>query len=211
VLIPEHSNEDYQQTLDNGGIPELADLHMHHGSIWHWNRAIYDAADKGHLRIEMRALPSGPTSLDMAANAAFCIGITQGLASSMPAFSRQLDFSAVPHNFYAAAKNGLAAEFLWPRKTRASAAPLSAVKVIKKLLPIAAKGLAELAVEQSEIDTFLGIIEARLKTGQTGARWQLKMLEKLERHQSRKQALKQLLQHYLANCASGQPVHLWSI
>jgi gamma-glutamyl:cysteine ligase YbdK (ATP-grasp superfamily) len=195
VLIPEYSHEDYQQILSDGGIPKLADLHMHHGSIWHWNRAIYDAADNGHLRIEMRALPSGPTSLDMASNAAFCIGITQGLASSMPAFSRQLDFSTVQQNFYAAAKHGLNAEFLWPRKTRASAAPLSAVKVIKKLLPLAAKGLAELAVEQTDIDTFLGIIEGRLKTRQTGARWQLKMLEKLEKNQPRKQALQQLLQH----------------
>jgi len=209
ILIPEHSNEDYQQILSKGGIPKLADLHMHHGSIWHWNRAIYDSTDKGHLRIEMRALPSGPTSLDMAANAAFSIGITQGLAASMPAFSRQLPFSAVQQNFYAAAKHGLDAEFLWPRKTRASAAPLSAVKVIRKLLPIAAKGLAELAVEENEIDTYLGIIEARLKTRQTGARWQLKMLKNLEQHQPRKQALQQLLQHYLANCASGQPVHLW--
>jgi len=210
VLIPEHSHEDYQQVLDSGGIPSLADLRMHHGSIWHWNRAIYDPADKGHLRIEMRALPSGPSTLDMAANAAFIIGITQGMAASMPAFSRQLPFSAVQENFYAAAKYGLDAEFLWPRKTRASAAPLSAVKVIKKLLPIAAKGLTELNVEQCEIDTFLGIIEARLKARQTGARWQLAMLEKLEQQQPRKQALQQLLQHYMANSASGQPVHLWN-
>ena len=146
----------------------------------------------------------------MLANAAFIIGITQGMAASMPAFSRQLPFSAVQQNFYAAAKNGLDAEFLWPRKTRASAAPLTAVKVVKKLLPIAAKGLADLKVEQSEIDTFLGIIEARLKTRQTGARWQLNMLDTLERQQPRKQALQQLLQHYRANSASGQPVHLWS-
>lgn len=210
VLIPEHSPEDYQQVLDSGGTPELAELRLHHGSIWHWNRAIYDPIDKGHLRIEMRALPSGPSTLDMLANAAFIIGITQGMAASMPAFSRQLPFSAVQQNFYAAAKNGLDAEFLWPRKTRASAAPLTAVKVVKKLLPIAAKGLADLKVEQSEIDTFLGIIEARLKTRQTGARWQLNMLDTLERQQPRKQALQQLLQHYRANSASGQPVHLWS-
>jgi len=210
ILIPECSDEDYQQVLNSGDIPSLADLRMHHGSIWHWNRAIYDPADKGHLRIEMRAMPSGPTSLDMAANAAFSIGITQGMASSMPAFSRQLPFSAVQKNFYAAAKHGLGAEFLWPRKTCASAAPFSAVKIIKKLLPIAARGLVELAVEQSEIDTYLGIIEARLKSCQTGARWQLKMLEKLEQHQPRKQALQQLLSRYLENCTSGQPVHLWS-
>lgn len=209
ILIPAHSNEDYQQALKEGDTPELADLCMHHGSVWHWNRAIYDPAAGGHLRIELRALPSGPTSLDMAANAAFSVGITQGLASAMPAFTRQLDFSAVQHNFYAAAKHGLDAEFLWPRKTRASAAPLAASKVIKKLIPIAAAGLAELAVDQAEINYFLGIIEARLKARQTGARWQLDKLAELEQQHTRPQALQHLLQSYMANCASGVPVHCW--
>jgi len=210
VLIPEYDNEDYQQILDSGGTPSLADLRMHHGSIWHWNRAIYDPAEKGHLRIEMRALPSGPTAVDMAANAAFIIGVTQRLATSMPAFARQLPFAAVQKNFYAAAKNGLDATFLWPRKTRATAAPLSAIKVIEKLLTTAAKGLTELEVDQTEIDYFLGIIEARLAKRQTGARWQLTMLKNLEQHCSRKEALQQLLHHYLKNASSGQPVHLWN-
>jgi len=209
ILIPEHSDENYQQVLKDGDVPKLADLCMHHGSIWHWNRAIYDSASGGHLRIELRALPSGPTSLDMAANAAFIVGITKGLASSMPAFCRQLDFSAVQNNFYAAAKQGLDAEFLWPRKTRASAATASATHVIKKLIPIAASGLTELGVDSKEIDTFLGIIEGRLKARQTGARWQLNKLDQLEETLARPAALQQLLQRYMANAGSGQPVHLW--
>jgi len=157
----------------------------------------------------MRALPSGPTSEDMAANAAFIIGITQGLRHYMPAFSRQLPFSDVKNNFYAAAKYGLDATFLWPRKTRATAATLPATKVIEKLLAVAANGLAELEVDQTEIDYFLSIIQARLAKRQTGARWQLAMLKNLERHYSRKEALHQLLRHYQENANSGQPVHLW--
>lgn len=210
VLIPQHCDADYQQILDAGGTPELAELRMHHGSIWHWNRGIYDPAEKGHLRIEMRALPSGPTALDMAANAAFLIGITQGLRRAMPAFCKQLPFTAAKKNFYAAAKNGLDASLLWPRKTRASAAQKPAGEVIGKLLSVAADGLTELQVEASEIDYFLGIIEARLAKRQTGARWQLNMLAQLEQHCSRKEALHQLLNRYLENTTSGQPVHQWS-
>ena len=87
---------------------------------------------------------------------------------------------------------------------------MSAIKVIDKLLPIAANGLAELEVDQTEIDYFLGIIQARLAKRQTGARWQLAMLKNLEQHSSRKEALQQLLHHYLENSNSGQPVHLWN-
>ena len=53
---------------------------MHQGTVWRWNRAIYDPASGGHLRIEMRALPSGPTMIDMLANAAFLIGLSLWLA-----------------------------------------------------------------------------------------------------------------------------------
>ena len=47
--------------------------------MWRWNRAIYDPHEGGHLRIEMRALPAGPTPLDMVAGAAFLVGLTMGL------------------------------------------------------------------------------------------------------------------------------------
>jgi len=56
--------------------PPLAELRLHQGTVWRWNRAIYDPASGGHLRIEMRALPAGPTVTDMLANAAFLVGLS---------------------------------------------------------------------------------------------------------------------------------------
>src|SRR6266702_2544145 len=56
--------------------PPLDELRLHQGTVWRWNRAIYDAAFGGHLRIEMRTLPAGPTVIDMLANAAFLIGLS---------------------------------------------------------------------------------------------------------------------------------------
>ena len=72
-----------------GDPPRLDELRLHQGTVWRWNRAIYDPAADGHLRIEMRALPAGPTVTDMLANAAFLIGLTlwlaeQGCRSSAP-------------------------------------------------------------------------------------------------------------------------------
>jgi hypothetical protein len=54
-------------------VPALEELRLHQGTVWRWNRAIYDPAEGGHLRIEMRALPAGPTVIDMLANAAFLL------------------------------------------------------------------------------------------------------------------------------------------
>ena len=58
---------------DESEVPELAELNLHMGTTWPWNRAVYSNHGTGHLRIEFRALPAGPTALDMAANAAFSI------------------------------------------------------------------------------------------------------------------------------------------
>jgi hypothetical protein len=61
--------------LDGGRVPALEELRLHQGTVWTWNRAIYDPTAGGHLRVEMRALPAGPTVVDMLANAAFHLGL----------------------------------------------------------------------------------------------------------------------------------------
>ena len=57
---PVLSDEDPLATVMAGRIPELEEVRMHQGTVWSWNRPIYDSADGGHLRIEMRALARGP-------------------------------------------------------------------------------------------------------------------------------------------------------
>ena len=79
-LIPLCSDEDPLAVARAGGVPTLAELRLHNGTVWRWNRAVYDAAEGGHVRIELRALPAGPTLRDMMANAAFALGrIARGL------------------------------------------------------------------------------------------------------------------------------------
>jgi hypothetical protein len=71
---------------DGGGwqAPPLDELRLHQGTVWRWNRAIYDPTSGGHLRIEMRALPAGPTVIDMLANAAFLMGCRCGWRNRTP-------------------------------------------------------------------------------------------------------------------------------
>jgi len=94
--------------------PPLDELRLHQGTVWPWNRAVYDPADGGHLRIEMRFLPAGPTVTDMMANAAFMIGLTRWLASQDQRWTYALPFERADHSFYRSAQYGLAAELSWP-------------------------------------------------------------------------------------------------
>ena len=192
----------------SGDPPGLDELRLHQGTIWRWNRAIYDPAAGGHLRIEMRALPAGPTVTDMLANAAFLVGLTLWLAGQDQRWTYGLPFERADHGFYRAAQYGLAAELTWPSgphqvRTAAAAA------LIPELLPAARHGLVGAGVAAAEADRLLGVIGARVATGQTGAAWQRAALAAAEPGRSREQALMVMLDRYLACAATGEPVHTW--
>ena len=97
--------------------PASAELRLHHGTTWPWNRAVYDPAEGGHLRIELRALPAGPSVIDMAANAAFLVGATLGLAQEewmLPA----MPFELARRNFYRPRARAWTPSCCGPRSTR---------------------------------------------------------------------------------------------
>jgi hypothetical protein len=87
-----------------GQPPPLDELRLHQGTVWRWNRAIYDPASGGHLRIEMRALPVGPTMIDMLANAAFLIGLSLWVAGQDQQWTYALPFERADNGFYRAAQ-----------------------------------------------------------------------------------------------------------
>ena len=189
--------------------PPLDELRLHQGTVWRWNRAIYDPASGGHLRIEMRALPAGPTVPDMLANAAFLIGLTLWLAGQDQRWTYALPFERADHSFYRAAQYGLAAELSWPAGRGDRVRTVPAAELVPELLPAARQGLLGAGVATAETDRLLGLIGARVATGQTGAAWQRATLTAAERGRSRDQALAVMLDRYLSYAATGQPVHTW--
>ena len=191
-----------------GEGPRLDELRLHHGTVWRWNRAIYDPAAGGHLRIEMRALPAGPTVTDMLANAAFLIGLTLWLAGQDQQWTYALPFERADHGFYRAAQRGLDAELTWPSGPH-QVRTVAAAVLVPELLPAARDGLVAAGVAAAEADRLLGVIGARAATGQTGAAWQRAALAAAERGRSREQALALMLDQYLACAATGEPVHTW--
>jgi len=65
ALLPEISDEDPQAVLEAGRVPELSELRLHNGTVYRWNRPIYDTArGRPHLRVEYRVLPAGPSIVD---------------------------------------------------------------------------------------------------------------------------------------------------
>jgi hypothetical protein len=91
-LLPVTSDQDPREAGNKEQAPPLAELRLHQGTVWRWNRAIYDPASGGHLRIELRALPAGPTVTDMLANAAFLVGLSRWLAAQDHHWTYRLSF-----------------------------------------------------------------------------------------------------------------------
>lgn len=209
AIIPVMSDQDPLASLAGGDLPDLLELRLHQGTIWQWNRAIYDPTAGGHLRVEMRSLPSGPTPIDMAANAAFSIGLVAGLRSSVDDLLPAFPFHFAEYNFYRGAQAGLEAKLLWPSTSAPSPVVLEARELIAKMVPVAEEGLLSLEVDQSDIDKFLGVIRNRLANGITGARWQRLILQQLDEVYPRGEALAHMLELYLSEAESGRPVSEW--
>ncbi len=210
VVLPLIEQEDPLQVVRAGGVPQLAELRLHHGTTWRWNRAIYDPAGGGHLRIELRALPAGPSVLDMTANAAFLVGATLGLAEQewmIPA----IPFALARRNFYRAARDGLDAELLWPAPQAPSPRPMPAAELVARLIPVAREGLARAGVDAEDTDPLLDVMAERVTAEVTGARWQRAALAAHEERMMRGTALAATLDDYIEAQFSGLPVHRWPI
>jgi hypothetical protein len=208
-LLPVLGNLDRRPGGARWQAPPLDELRLHQGTVWRWNRAIYDPASGGHLRIEMRALPAGPTVIDTLANAAFLIGLSLWLAEQDPQWTYTLPFERADHSFYRAAQHGLSARLSWPAGHRDQTRTLAAAKLVTELVPAARQGLLDAGVAAAGTDGLLDVIAARTATGQTGAVWQRATLAAARRHHDPERALAIMLDHYLQCAETGLPVHTW--
>ncbi|WP_372598631.1 glutamate--cysteine ligase [Amphritea sp.] len=187
----------------------LFELTLHQGTVWPWNRPVYDPVDGGHLRIEIRSLPAGPSPCDMMANAALIIGLAEGLRSRIEEIIPALPFKTLEYNFYQAARFGMGAKLMWPSGPREQLTRLPVVDIVASLLPVARKGLLGAGIRPAEVDHYLGIISQRLQARTNGACWQLRQFERLSRSQTRRRALRCMLEHYIGHCGSNRPVAEW--
>jgi gamma-glutamyl:cysteine ligase YbdK (ATP-grasp superfamily) len=210
-LLPVCSDVSPQEEIAAGITPSLAELRLHQSTVWLWNRPVYDNTGGGHLRIEMRALPAGPTAVDMVANAAFLIGLAEGVRPQLEELLPALPFSKAEYNFYRAAQHGLDAKLLWPSPSQTGCREQGVADIIEHVLPLARAGLETIGVSAVESRRYLDVIEQRLRHRQTGSSWQRDRLEQLRRTLPLHDALHQLLEDFMVHSAANLPVAEWPL
>lgn len=209
ALIPESRSMADEPLLTEGAAPRLHELMLHNGTVWRWNRPIYDpGTEVPHLRLENRVLPSGPTPVDMAANAAFFYGMARELVHERRPLWSRMSFEQADETFHACARWGLEARVTWPRLGRVRVADL----LLKELIPQAMSGLRDLGADDEVVDRYEEVLTGRARTGRNGARWQIDTVTSLElRGAKREEALAEMTRLYLEGVASGAPVHEWPV
>ena len=209
ALLAECSDEDPMAALEAGVAPRLAELRLHNGTIYRWNRPIYDVVGgTPHLRVENRVLPAGPTIADVLANAAFYYGAVRVLAQQERPVWTRMSFATCAENFARAARDGIDARLYWPGAGEVGVDEL----VLRHLLPLAHRGLEEWGVSRAVRERYLGIVEARCVAWVNGATWQTAAVEGLEaRGADRRTALRRMLEAYAGHMDANEPVHTWPV
>ena len=201
-------DEDPFEELEAGRIPKLRALTLHNSTVYRWNRACYGQTNGiPHLRIENRILPSGPTTLDEVANAAFWFGLISGLSNREEDVRDLIAFDDAKANFFLAAQYGMNAQFTWFGGETVPAHQL----VSDRLLPLAEEGLKQGGVDAADIEKYLGIIEKRGKTGRTGSNWQLESLAKMDHRGTIGERMNALVAGTISRQKEGRPVAEWDM
>ena len=208
ALLSTDLGESSSAMLDRGETPPLRALCLHNGTVYRWNRPCYGVKDgKPHLRIENRVVPAGPTVVDEIATAAFYFGLMVGLDRGIGDVTKVMGFDDAKQNFIAAARYGLHAQFQWLEGRAATAGQL----IREQLLPLAREGLIEKAIDVTDIDRLLGIVEDRVASGRTGAQWALDSLQGMNDQGTRSERHRALTRAMGTRQIEGSPAHTWAL
>jgi gamma-glutamyl:cysteine ligase YbdK (ATP-grasp superfamily) len=210
ALLPILDDEDPRAVIDRGDTPALGELRLHNGTIYRWNRPIYDVvAGRPHLRVENRVLPAGPTVVDTMANAAFYFGLVRALVYDERPLWSQMSFSAAEENFHVAAREGIDASLYWPTLGSVPATEL----VLRRLLPLAHRGLDSAGVDPADRDRLLGIVQQRCLSGRNGATWLAGAFHAAYDNSPRDrfEVLRSVMDRYREFMHTNEPAHTWPL
>lgn len=208
-MLMSNGDRDVMEMLQDDITPKLSSMMTHNSTVYRWNRACYGISDNGkpHLRIENRILPAGPTVADEVANAAFWLGLVEGIAQEYGDITGHMAFDDARSNFVSACFAGLDTELSWFGGQKLSASRL----IADELLPLARQGLRSRQVADEDIDRYLGIIEARNDSKRTGARWMLESFARLDREVMKDEKAATITSSMIRQQWCGKPVHEWDL
>lgn len=205
-VLTSNFEEDSLEALKQGKIPTLKALNVHNSTLYKWNRLCYGVTNgKPHLRIENRYIPSGPTVIDEIANAAFWVGLMQGMPSMYENVWEKTSFKDARGNFLKASRTGLDTYFTWFGNS------IPAKKLVKTvLIPIARNGLVKSGIDKIDIEKYLSIIENRVDKNITGSKWIIKNYRNLKNELTTDEANITLTSGLYKRQIEGNPVHTWN-
>ena len=149
---------------------EIAHLRHKHGSYWRWVRPVFDGPTRSgaNARIEFRPLPGQPTVSDAVAFQA----VFAGLMAVLPRLEhplRSLGWETAERNFYAAAEDGLRADFEW---ITADGTETSATdEIYGELFELAREGLESRGLATECALEYIQPLKERVDRRLTPARW----------------------------------------
>ena len=181
---------------------KLEHMRLHNGTIWRWNRPLigFSANGEPHVRIEHRTIAAGPTFIDMMANAALYYGLQHYWAQRFKQGDALPTFDEAKSNFYLAATYGLQSSIQWFDKQTDLKNLLD-----NELLDQAKEGLQDLKISSVDIEKYIGVIEERVASEQTGASWQRKYVSTYEC------GMTELTHAYKNLQKTEKPVHTWDL
>ncbi len=210
ILLNTNVEENVLDMVNNGITPKLRALKIHNSTVYRWNRPCYGISPnkQPHLRIENRILPSGPSLPDTMANAAFWLGLMNGMEDEVKDITNCMEFSDAKSNFFAAARFGLDTKLTWLNQQKVPPSQL----IREQLLPIARHGLAKAGIDKEDISYYLDIIDARNDSGCTGSQWMLNSFGKLAKDgHTRDEISSAITSTIFENQHKGIPVHEWEV
>ncbi len=169
ILIGGDLDEDPFAVLREGKVPQLKALRLHNGTVYRWNRPCYGITDgKPHLRIENRYIPSGPTIRDEVANGALWFGLVCALSREVEDITRHLDFEQAQSNFIVGrAQRTRVRDSCGSRGRKCR----HGTSFSMSSSPSPAPDSRAAASRGEDIDLYLGVLEERVRTKQTGSQW----------------------------------------
>jgi len=208
VVLTSDYEEDPVSMVKAGEMPKLKALMLHNGTVYRWNRPCYGVKDNvPHLRIENRVLPSGPSVIDEVANSAFYFGLMSGMSQKVKDITQVLRFSNARNNFLQACRTGLECHFNWIGGESISATRL----ISNELLPIAESGLKASGIDKEDIQRYLTIIDKRVATKQTGARWAIQSITEMDKNIHPDEKVRSVVAEMYHQQITDKPIHEWPL
>ncbi|MFD1585727.1 hypothetical protein ACFR9U_01930 [Halorientalis brevis] len=146
------------------------------GTYWRWLRTVIGGdpvdglSDERSLRIEYRPLPTQPSIRDIVGFQCLVGGLVNGLVVDDHPLT-DLDWDAAEACFYSVVENGLDAEFAWI--TADGERTDDPETVFAEVFEYARRGLDDLGVAESTVETYLGPLETRWEARTTPSQWKI--------------------------------------